>query len=149
VSGQGTPVISHALVALQFSAIAVMFYPFETESNNVWWLSLSVAGVLLGIYTLLHNRFGNFGIYPEPIQNAQLITSGPYRWIRHPMYSALLLFMFGIGIYNNHVWGYLALGVLVAVLLGKIHKEEQYLMTQFPGYSEYCEHSKRLVPYVY
>ena len=47
---------------------------------------------LLGVWTLAWNRPGNFNIRPEPKAGGQLVTGGPYRLMRHPMYTAVLLF---------------------------------------------------------
>lgn len=49
------------------------------------------AGLALGLWAVTADRPGNFNIRPVPRAGGQLIDRGPYRWIRHPMYSALLL----------------------------------------------------------
>jgi protein-S-isoprenylcysteine O-methyltransferase Ste14 len=105
------------LVALQFSAIAIVAWPFfEPAAGRLQWLSISAAGLLIGLYTLAHNRLGNFDIYPEPLPDACLVTSGPYRWIRHPMYMSLLLTMLGIALYSSTPGpNYLGLGLLLLI----------------------------------
>ena len=143
------PTSSHLLVTLQFACIALGLIPFGNSPASPGWLALSVIGIAVGLYTLLHNRFGNFGIYPEPLDNAQLITSGPYRWVRHPMYLSLLLFMLGAALYNNGLINQLSLLGLVIALIGKMNKEEAYLRQQFDAYADYCSRSKRLIPYLY
>lgn len=143
-----SPTSSHLLVALQFSAIAVGIIPWGTPDSPAYLL-ISATGGLIGIYTLMHNKLGNFSVYPEPIDRAQLITSGPYRLVRHPMYLALLLFMLGIVLYNASVWNYLAMPLLLIAILGKINKEEAYLRRKFGGYSAYCDCSRRLLPFIY
>lgn len=143
------PLSSHLLVGLQFVCIVLVIYPFNDVNHSTAWLLVSLMGGLIGIYTLLHNRLGNFGVYPELVNNAELIMSGPYRWIRHPMYLSLLLFTLGIALYNGSLWNLLGVALLVPVLLGKIDKEEMYLKQQFSGYQQYCLKSKRLLPYIY
>lgn len=143
------PLSSHLLVILQFLFIALVIYPFNIDNNSTAWLVLSLLGGIIGIYTLLHNRLGNFSVYPEPINGAKLITSGPYRWVRHPMYLSLLLFVLGIALYNGSLWNLLGVVLLLAVLMGKMFKEETHLKQQFTDYQSYCKSSKRLLPYIY
>lgn len=142
--------ISHVLVALQFGAIAIIAWPFlATPDDRLQWLSISALGVVVGLYTLAHNKLGNFGIYPEPIPDACLVTTGPYHWIRHPMYTSLLLFMLGIALYR-HAWpNYLGMLMLALAVFGKMHREEAHLHTRFEDYSDYVKRTHRLLPKIY
>ncbi len=143
------PASSHSLVALQFVAIGMGLLPYAGQQGSTWWLSVSLAGIGVGLYTLLHNRLGNFGVYPELLERARLVTSGPYRWVRHPMYLAVLLFMFGVAMFNGGLLNQLSLGLLLIAVLGKMHKEERYLHARFGDYREYCDSCKRLIPFIY
>jgi len=144
-----SPVSSHALVGLQFLAIGMGLLPYAGQQGSTWWLAASAAGIGVGLYTLLHNRLGNFAVYPEPLDRAALVTSGPYRWVRHPMYLAVLLFMLGIAMYNGGLLNQLSLGLLLIAVLGKMRKEERYLHTRFGDYGDYCANCKRLIPFIY
>jgi len=136
---------SHALVATQLGGILLACYVFGPQGSYAW-LGLCAAGALLGAVTLFFNRPGNFSIYPEPKVDARLITAGPYAYVRHPMYSALMLLMAGIGAYNGG-WPNLlgALAVAVAVN-GKARKEERYLQRKFADYADYARRTGRFVP---
>ena len=142
--------VSHILVTLQFSAIVIVAWPFFTQpADRLQWLGISALGLIVGLYTLAHNKLGNFGIYPEPIPDACLVTTGPYRWIRHPMYASLLLFMLGIALYR-HAWpNYLGLVLLVGAVFGKMHREEAHLHMRFEDYSDYVKRTHRLIPGIY
>lgn len=142
--------ISHALVALQFTAIVIVAWPFlDQAGDRSQWLAISALGVIVGLYTLAHNKLGNFGIYPEPIPDGCLVTTGPYRWIRHPMYTSLLLFMLGVALYH-HAWpNYLGLALLSAAIFGKMVREEAHLHLKFEDYSDYVKRTHRLFPGVY
>lgn len=143
------PASSHLLVALQFVSIGMGLFPYAGQQGSPWWLIASGLGVLVGLYTLLHNRLGNFGVYPEPREQAQLVTSGPYQWVRHPMYLSVLLFMLGIAMYNGGLLNQLSLVTLLAAILGKMHREERYLHQAFDGYGKYACNCKRLLPFIY
>ena len=142
--------LSHILVTLQFSAIVITAWPFVAQAEGrVQWLALSALGLVVGLYTLAHNRLGNFGIYPEPIPDACLITTGPYRWIRHPMYTSLLMFMLGIALYRHALPNYLGMALLTIAIFGKMHREETHLQLKFEDYSDYIRRTHRLFPGIY
>lgn len=142
--------ISHLLVSLQFTAIAIIAWPFfDQPDGRLSWLAISAVGIIVGLYTLAHNKLGNFGIYPEPIPDACLVTTGPYRRIRHPMYTSLLLFMLGIALYR-HAWpNYVGMLLLVIAIFGKMRREEAHLHTKFKDYSDYVKRTHRLIPGIY
>ncbi len=83
-----------ALVALQFALIgglALLALPAFLRGHapaGAW--GVAAAGALLGLWALSCNRPGNFNIRPTPRAGGQLVQRGPYRWIRHPMYSAVM-----------------------------------------------------------
>lgn len=122
---------------------------FEQPDGQLGWLAISACGLIVGAYTVAHNKLGNFGIYPEPLPNARLITSGPYHWVRHPMYTSLLLLMLGIALYRNSWPNYLGILMLLAALFGKMQREEAYLCTKFEAYADYIKRTHRLFPGVY
>ena len=59
------PVSSHLLVAPQFASIGMGLYPYAGQQGAAEWLIVSVIGILIALYTLLHNRLGNFAVYPN------------------------------------------------------------------------------------
>lgn len=140
---------SHLLVALQFAAIGLCVAPLAGRSGPGTALVLCLGGGLLGLWTILHNKPGNFRIYPEIKEGARLVTSGPYRWVRHPMYLSLLLLMLGVGLYNGQWINYLGLALLWTALVGKMAREESYLVTAFPAYAAYASRTRRILPLVY
>jgi protein-S-isoprenylcysteine O-methyltransferase Ste14 len=79
----------------------------------------------------------------------ELVTSGPYRLVRHPIYSGILLAGAGTAVALS--WFWLVVLVLPAVyFVYAATVEERYLTEQFPvAYPEYKRHSKMLVPYVF
>ena len=138
---------SHLLVSLQFITIGIGLVPWAgSPQGSPAWLWLSVPGSLIAVYTLTHNRLGNFAIYPEPLTQARLVTSGPYRRVRHPMYLALFLLMSGIAAWNGTWYNLASLPVLLIAIFGKMQREERYLRERF---ADYCHRCKRLIPFIY
>jgi protein-S-isoprenylcysteine O-methyltransferase Ste14 len=98
------------------------------------------------LWTLAHNRPGNFNIRPEPKASGHLVTAGPYRYLRHPMYSALLLFCAAEVVAYADAVKVLALLLMLAVLWMKSVLEERGLRERYPEYADYARRVKRFVP---
>jgi protein-S-isoprenylcysteine O-methyltransferase Ste14 len=138
------------LVAAQFVLIAVILACGALPLQSAGPAAALAAGIALGLWTLLHNRPGNFNIRPVPKDTAVLITGGPYHWVRHPMYVALLLVMAAVaGAAPHMLAGWLALLALAAVLAAKAALEERLLRQAYPGYAEYATRTHRFIPGVY
>jgi protein-S-isoprenylcysteine O-methyltransferase Ste14 len=128
------------------AALAAVIWPFDAARFRMAaWLPLAAA-FALGVWTLWHNRPGNFSVMPEPRNGASLITTGPYARMRHPMYVAVMLFAAGCAIgWNRPVHG-LAFAVLVVVLNAKARREERLLQARFDDYPAYAARTPRFVP---
>ena len=110
---------------------------------------LASAAVALGLWALSANRPGNFNIRPVPHPRGHLVQRGPYRWIRHPMYTSLMLTGLAAARCTEGPWAWASLVALVGVLLAKARLEER-LMRQHPtGYAAYCQRTRRFVPLVW
>jgi protein-S-isoprenylcysteine O-methyltransferase Ste14 len=137
------------LVALQFALIAWLIWPLTPQAWSLSALALLGSAVVLGLWTLAHNRLGNFNIRPEPKASGQLVTSGPYRYVRNPMYSAVLLFAAAEVVAYRDAWKIACWFALALVLLAKALLEERGLREQHAGYAEYAKRVRRFIPGVF
>lgn len=141
---------SHLLVSLQVVFLVMCCYPVGLiNSGPVWFLLLCAVGAVLGIVVLYFNPPSNFGVYPEVRVGAKLITQGPYKYVRHPMYAALIIMMVGIAGYNGHWLNYIGTGGILLVVLLKVLREEVLLPQVFPEYEAYQSRTARLVPFIW
>lgn len=134
------------LVVAQFGAIAVLLLPFGRAGNLGLGLGLATAGLAWLGWTVTFNRPGNFHIRPESCPGARLITAGPYRWVRHPMYTGVLVAGSGAVVAGPAMWRGLAWLALAGVLMAKARLEEAALRRQFAEYDAYCQGRSFLVP---
>lgn len=149
-AGQRLP--SNVLVALQLGLIAVLVLFTRAPVTPRAWpptLFLLATALVLGVWTLGFNRWGNFNVRPELRTGARLVTGGPYRWIRHPMYVSVLLGAAALVVADPRLWRVLLLAALLAVLVLKAAREEVYLRAAFPQYADYASRTWRFVPFVY
>jgi protein-S-isoprenylcysteine O-methyltransferase Ste14 len=118
----------------------------------LWLTILSQAFVLAGFlmifWVLKANSFAAATIRVEPDQ--KVISSGPYRIVRHPMYlGASVMFLFA----PLALGSYFALPVFalfIPIIVFRLLNEERILRQELPGYNEYCLHTRfRLVPYLW
>lgn len=116
------------------------------------WCALPLlwAGTALRLWsfrTLGH--YFTFTVQTSPDQ--RVVTTGPYRFVRHPAYSALLLAMVAVGLLIGNWLSLLVLvGAVTAALVYRIRVEERALERAIgPAYREYAATRKRLVPFVW
>jgi len=106
------------------------------------------AGWLVVFYVMRFNSFASAVVQVEAGQ--KVITDGPYRLVRHPMYTGFVLMILATPV---ALGSYLSLApavLLVPVLMFRMADEERLLRRDLPGYAEYCERTRyRLVPYLY
>jgi len=82
-------------------------------------------------------------------QDHQLVRSGPYRLVRHPIYTAMFGMFLGSGIVSGELHALLALGVIAAAYWRKIRLEERTLREVFgPAYLEYSRETRALIPFL-
>ena len=140
--------MSRLLVALQFGLIAVMVLRTDPSRLGLAFVALVACGLAIGLWAISANRPGNFNIRPEPKEGGSLVTGGPYRWIRHPMYLAVLVTMAAFLVAGDAAQG--ALWVLLAVVLAaKAVREERGLVLVHPGYAAYRSSTRAIIPLVF
>ncbi len=118
-----------------------------------WWLTLLAlllvsAGYLLFFWVLLANRFAAAIIQVEPGQT--VIDTGPYRIVRHPMYSGGVVLWLAAPLALGSFVALPVFALVVPLIAFRLLNEEKFLRRELPGYSEYCQQIPyRLIPLVW
>ena len=145
--------MNESLVFAQFGLLATLGWQVYHRWESLSWDSTASAllalAITLAAWTLTVNRPGNFRIVPTPKADGQLITVGPYQWIRHPMYTSLLLLAAGAALLIDGWWAWFNWAALFVVLLFKAAIEEHFLLEHYPQYRDYQSQSKRFLPWVF
>ena len=115
---------------------------------TVFSLAFVLAGYLLALWVMKINRFASRIIEVQPDQ--KVISSGPYRFVRHPMYlGSVILFLFSPLALGSY-WALPAFAMTIPFYVFRLLNEEKVLLQDLPGYSEYCLQTRfHLIPYVW
>lgn len=138
------------LFSAQVIAMVFCFIPLSLTWPKPLTMMLLALLALLTLWVLVVNRLGNWSVFPKPLSNAKLVTSGPYGLVRHPMYSTMLLFGLTCVIHNQTLTSVSSLLALGVILRMKAGYEEQFLLEKFEEYPGYMRRvSKRFIPGVF
>lgn len=141
---------SKLLVFSQFFIIFLMILPVGAQTDTLYLgLFVSLLGGVVGMLALSQNRVGNFNIRPDIKENCTLIKTGIYAYIRHPMYSSVLLGMLGVVIIYPTIYEYVLFCLLTTTLLIKLFYEESLWKCESQEYVDYVKHTKRVIPFLF
>jgi len=129
------------------AAIAVLGITGNLFSSSPFVITAQVAAVVLNVWARISFQRGTFRVTAAP-SGASIITRGPYRFIRHPMYSAALVFIWA-GVASHLSVLTLTIGIAVtAVVIARVIVEERLLRAKYPEYLDYSRSTKALIPFV-
>ena len=110
-------------------------------------LVVILAGYALGSYALMENRFFSGMVRIQTERGHRVVSSGPYRWIRHPGYAGALLVYLATPAFLDSLWAFLPALFLTIVLVTRTHLEDRTLQDELEGYREYTRRVRyRLLP---
>jgi protein-S-isoprenylcysteine O-methyltransferase Ste14 len=145
--------LSLSLVVAQFSLMGLLVIVGAAggpaTAPGPLAFALWAAAAAVGAAALWANRPGNFNIQPVPREGGQLVTHGIYRWVRHPMYTSVLLAGIGLCVAAAPGWRLQAWGLwllLLGVLTAKSMVEERWLAERHDGYVDYARRTRRFLP---
>ena len=142
--------MGRVLVFNQFSIIFIMLLPFNKEIENFYiGLIVIVIGLIIGILALKINKLDNFNITPYLKDDCKLITDGIYKYIRHPMYSSVIVSMAGVLILYYNTTDLVLYIILVINMLVKMYYEEYLWKNRTSKYRSYCKNTKKLIPFIF
>lgn len=143
------PLLSYGLVGVQLLCLGLIALTGPLFAQNPMLLLLEGVAGFLGLWAIWTMGLDNFNLTPDVKQRARLVTSGPYRTIRHPMYSALLLGGLALVLDAYSAQRLVVWLVLFVDLLIKLNYEERLLSQALEGYSAHMRRTKRLLPFLY
>jgi protein-S-isoprenylcysteine O-methyltransferase Ste14 len=114
----------------------------------IWWIGLALTALGVGISVWARWTLGaNWSSVVTLKKNHELIRAGLYRWIRHPIYTGILLAVIGTAMIRGHLRTWLAFVVILATFYFKARREESFLRQEFgAGFEEHFRHTGMFLP---
>jgi protein-S-isoprenylcysteine O-methyltransferase Ste14 len=142
-----------AIVLFSTTRIPLRWLYVQPWPAGLWpfWLgaAVAVASLLFAVWARVHLG-RNWSHAVEIKQDHELITTGPYAVVRHPIYTGILGGLLGTAIAISQVRGFIAFGLIFVVLWFKLRREEQWMRSQFgETYATYAHQTAALVPYLF
>jgi len=140
--------LSLAGLVLMIAGIVGLFYEKALFTPFPVAIGVQAAAVALMLWARLTFGRRSFHAAADPTSGG-LVTTGPYHFIRHPIYTAACLICWA-GVLANPSLKAIGCGVLV--LIGaflRMLSEEQLVVQRYPEYAEYARRTKRMLPYVF
>lgn len=156
------PAISRIVRALTFLIVIVLFsttrIPLPWLYRQLWpsgiwpfWIGVAVTigGLLIAVWAREHLG-SNWSRSVTIKQSHELITTGPYALVRHPIYTGILTGFLGTAIALSELRGFIGFALISLVLWAKLRMEEEWMRSQFgETYSTYVRQTAALVPYLF
>jgi protein-S-isoprenylcysteine O-methyltransferase Ste14 len=141
-------VLPFAGLALMVAGMLGLLATDSLFSRSPVLIAAQAAAVALMIWARVTFGFRSFHAGADPTAGG-LVTSGPYKFIRHPIYTAVCLFA-GAGVAAHPSLASAALGVAVlAGALARMLAEETMVRRMYPEYEAYSQTTKRMIPFVF
>jgi protein-S-isoprenylcysteine O-methyltransferase Ste14 len=139
--------ISKLALPILGGAILYLLVSGNFLSPSLFIIAGQLLAVALSIWARRSFQGGQFSIHAEPMEGP-MIQTGPYQFIRHPMYAAALLLLWS-SILGHSSLITISIGLVVTgVIAIRIMTEDNFLRTRFPDYMEYSRTTKRIIPYL-
>jgi len=117
-------------------------------SDNIIAITIQILSVALMIWARITFGFKSFHA-PANTYKEKLVTEGPYKWLRHPIYVSIIYFFLACIIAYPNIKTIIAVVVIIASTIVRMLLEEKSLFENFEDYDAYYKRTKRFIPFVF
>jgi protein-S-isoprenylcysteine O-methyltransferase Ste14 len=151
----------YLMISLQYTSVLIVILSFFNNKIRIGIIEVPLIIHIIGIAFMLLGlsirmvSMRQLGKYYSTLlftnKDHQLITTGMYKYIRHPIYSGDIVFYLGYGFaLSNYIVFMLIMVAFISAYLIRIKQEEKMMMEGFGDvYREYCNTTKKLIPFIY
>jgi len=129
------------------AGLAWLLFRHEILSRSWIWIAVQVLAVMLMIAARLTFGRRSFHAAANPTAGG-LVTTGPYRFWRHPIYAAVLYFIWAAALDYHSTPAILAAILVTIGAAVRMYAEETLLVTAYPDYATYRARTARVIPFV-
>ncbi len=156
--GANVKVWDKAILALYSGLLVVLFPVCALDAGRFRWSLMPAAGEAAGwillacaggiiFWVMTTNTFASSAARIQSDRSQTVVASGPYRYVRHPMYLGIILLFTGIPLALGSLWGLIPSGMIVFLFCLRTGLEDRMLFQELPGYTEYAARVRsRLLP---
>jgi protein-S-isoprenylcysteine O-methyltransferase Ste14 len=141
-----------AIVLIVIFGSGVPFFHFPVVPQGIVMSVIAAIFCVIGLSIAIWARMylgGNWSSHPALKEDHELVTSGPYRFVRHPIYAGVILAAIGSMLVSGVAW-VVALLFFCAMFISRVKVEERLMTQQFPNqYPAYKEKTKAIVPFLW
>lgn len=138
------------IVLIPFDVFHFRFLPLPSLTISIAGLVLFAIGWWIMISALFANRYASVAVRLQSERGQHLIDNGPYRIVRHPMYSGSIPFIVGTALWlGSYAAAIFSIVPIVFIAVRSIF-EERFLRRELPGYDDYTRRTRfRLIPFLW
>jgi protein-S-isoprenylcysteine O-methyltransferase Ste14 len=117
---------------------------------HVVGIVLAVPAMIMPLWAMSANAYLSTMVRIQDDRGQQVVTTGPYRYVRHPMYVGTIFFGLCIPLFLGSWWAFIPCGLIVVIFIIRTALEDRTLQEELPGYAEYAQRVRyRLLPGVW
>ncbi|MDP4227619.1 MAG: isoprenylcysteine carboxylmethyltransferase family protein [Bacteroidota bacterium] len=147
------------IIQLIFSIFFFSGYVISGFDKRFGWSNIStniviiadifvLLGYIMVFFVFKQNSYASRIVEVE--KNQKVITSGLYKYVRHPMYTGIIIMFSPTSIALGSYWGLISMATIPVALILRLLNEEKVLCKELPGYKDYCQTTKyRLIPFIW
>src|SRR5207302_2233061 len=148
VAHDHNPVAVGVALVGSFILYGIFLIPGQSRSTDISVLAASdmllACGMIWALYSLTYLR-NRFSIVPEA---RGLVTTGPYHFVRHPIYLGEIIAGFGLVLPTVLSLHLLVFGIFLGAQVARTYFEERMMRTVYPTYEAYARRTRRLIPFI-
>lgn len=141
---------SRLFVLVQGIILALLLFTHIDRGWSVrrfFWIGTTCEWIgIIGILGAALSLQRSLTAMPIPKADGKMTRQGLYRYVRHPMYTSVLLFSLGVALYYGSLYKYLLVGSLLTLFYFKSSYEENFLSEKYPDYLNYAKVTPRFLP---
>ena len=138
-----------SVIPLAFAGVDKLFGwtdPFGPGAKIICLIAI-LFGYVLGSWALIENKFFSGVVRIQKDRGHQVVTTGPYRFVRHPGYLGSLVVYLVVPIFLDSLWAFIPTILLFVVVFLRTSLEDRTLQEELPGYKEFTQKTRyRLFP---
>ena len=143
-----TKIFSALGYVIAVTGLLFLLYRHYIISTNPIAIIIQASAFCLMIWARITFKSRSFHLTANPTKGG-LVTSGPYKWLRHPIYAAVIYFSWACLIPFPNIETLIGVVLITVGMFIRLLLEEKALIKMYPEYAEYSKQAKRLVPFVF